>query len=203
MTPMRARTLATSLVVALAGAGCGGGGDSAPPNCLQVQPCGGNVVGTWSLLGVCFSERYRMKASDSLAAVCPGASIDTFDIDVSGTITFNADLTYVSNVHETVSATERIPLSCLGGFASCAEVTSSSPESTLTCTGTTMCTCHASGMPTGDETGTYATSGTSLSMTDPNSTSTDAYCVEQNRLHVIGIDDTTGEILGDFVGQKQ
>ena len=199
---MRTRTLATSLVVALAGAGCGGGGNSAPPNCLQVQPCGGNVVGTWTLLGACYSAKFRTQISDNLAAVCPGASIDALDIDLSGTVTYNADLTYTSSVHETIAATERIPLSCLG-FASCAEVTSASPESTLTCTGTTICTCHAAGMPPGDETGTYTTSGTSLSMTDANSTSTDAYCVEQNRLHLIGLDDTTGEILGDFVGQKQ
>jgi hypothetical protein len=40
-------------------------------------------------------------------------------------------------------------------------------------------------------------------MTNPDSTSTDAYCVEQNRLHVIGLDDATGDLLGDFVAQKQ
>lgn len=185
----------------LAIAGCGGG-NSAPPKCLQVQPCGGNVVGTWTLLGACYAPAFRTQLNDSLATSCPGASIDTLDIDISGTLTFNADLTYTASVHEMLTVTERIPLSCLNA-SSCATVTSTSAESTISCTGTTICTCHASGMPAGNETGTYATSGTSLSMTNPDSTSTDAYCVEQNRLHVIGLDDATGDLLGDFVAQKQ
>jgi len=206
VTSMRARALATwttwigSLVVALAG--CGGGGNSAPPNCLQVQPCGGNVVGTWTLLGACYASAFRTQLSTSLAASCPGASIDTLDIDMSGTVTFNADLTYAANVHETLTITERIPLSCLNA-SSCAAVPSNTSESTISCTGTTTCTCHASGMPAGDETGTYTTSGTSLTITAPDSTTTDAYCVQNNQLHVIGLDDATGEILGDFVAQKQ
>ena len=56
-------------------AGCGGGGNSAPPNCLQVQPCGGNVVGTWTLLGACYASAFRTQLSTSLAASCPGAGV--------------------------------------------------------------------------------------------------------------------------------
>lgn len=202
------RTTGTGRLVALGAligtvlvAGCGSSNGS-PAGCLKFQPCGGDVVGTWNLLGACHSATLLSDLTTELQASCPGASVSVYDIDISGTITFNTDLTYASNVNEMLKVTETLPLACLG-FASCAEVTSASAESTVTCTGTTTCTCHVVASPAGTETGTYTTSGTNLTIAGPNTNETDAYCVESGRLHLLGISDTSGAIIGDFVAQKQ
>jgi hypothetical protein len=193
-----------TLIAAAVAAGCGpgNGSDDAPPSCLQVQPCGGDVVGTWRFLGACTSPTFLESAKDNLQAVCPGASINTVDVDLGGTITFNADSTYTANADETIAVTETFPLSCLGA-ASCAEVVSTSADTTLSCTGTATCTCHATGSPPKNDAGTYSISGFDLIMGDATSDSGDKYCVENNRLHIIGVDATTGALLGDFVAQKQ
>ena len=59
------------------------------------------------------------------------------------------------------------------------------------------------GSPPKNEVGTYTISGTTLIMGDPTSNAGDGYCVENNRLHIIGVDSTTGALIGDFVAQKQ
>jgi hypothetical protein len=209
VTAMDARVVRMSAVLAaltgaVAAGGCGpsNGSGSAPPSCLQVQPCGGDVVGTWSFLGACRTPAVLQNFNDNLQASCPGASITALDIDISGTVTYNADLTYAANVTETIRATEIFPLSCLG-FASCADVVSSNTESTVSCTGTTTCTCRVAGAPPMIETGTYTTAGTDLTMAGPTSTSTDAYCVQNNQLHIISVDATSAALNGDFVAQKQ
>jgi len=134
--------------------------------------------------------------------VCYAPITDGFNIDISGTVTYNADLTYSSNVHETFTGTETIPLSCLG-FASCAAVVSDSPDSTLTCTGTTTCTCQIGGSPAGNESGTYSLSGTNLTMVGPDDTTTNTYCVQNGQLHLMETSETSGAVIGDFVAQKQ
>ena len=209
VTAMNARAVRTSavlgaLICAAAAGGCGpsNGSDSAPPSCLQVQPCGGDVLGTWSFLGACTSPALLQTFSEDLQASCPGASTTALDVDSSGTVTYNADLTYAANVIETVRATETVPLSCLG-FTSCAQVVSNNADTTISCTGTTTCTCRVTGAPPMTEMGTYTTTGTALTMAGPTSTETDAYCVQNNELHIIGVDATTGALVGDFVAQKQ
>ena len=197
----RAMTVAFAALVA----GCGpssGSGTNGPPGCLQAQPCGGNVVGTWNFLGACTSPVFFSETNSDLQAACPGASVTAFDLGFSGTVTYNADLTYSANANETIDVTEMIPLSCLG-FATCAAVVSDSPDSTLSCTGTTVCTCHVTGSSPGIETGTYTLSGTNLTMVGPDHTSTDAYCVENGSLHLMGISDTSGAVVGDIVARKQ
>ena len=80
VTAMDARVVRMSAVLAaLTGAAAGGcgpsnGSDSAPPSCLQVQPCGGDVVGTWRFLGACIGSRAPPEREyDSLQAVVPGS----------------------------------------------------------------------------------------------------------------------------------
>jgi hypothetical protein len=201
--PKRMSAAAGALMCAALAGGCGpSSGDSGPPaGCLKFQPCGGDVVGTWKLLGACSSPALLADLNTSLQAACPGASASAFDVDISGTVTFNADLTYSTSVTETFSAQEMVPLPCTG-FSTCAAVQSTSATSTLTCTGTTTCACRVTGSPAGSETGTYAVSGTNLTIVTPDDTTTDGYCVENGRLHLMELSDS-GALLGDFVAQKQ
>jgi hypothetical protein len=200
---MTARAMMLALAVLVGGCGpSSGSNNNGPPGCLQAQPCGGDVVGTWTFLGACTSPTFFSETNSQLQATCPGASVTAFDLGFSGTVTYNADLTYSANASETIDVTEMIPLSCLG-FATCAAVVSDSPDSTLSCTGTTVCACHIRGSSPGIETGTYTVSGTNLTMVGPDHTSTDAYCVRNGQLHLMGISDTSGAVVGDIVAQKQ
>ena len=88
-----------------------------------------------------------------LMAACPGASIGSSSVSLTGTLTYNADLTYTAtNWHESFSITETVPLTCAGTTA-CSEGNGTDSETqdgetitvTTTCTGTTVCTCRVSG----------------------------------------------------------
>ena len=60
-----------------------------PPSCLQVQPCGGDVVGTWTYLGGCISAT---ALTAETAATCPDRRITGSNIAITGSATYRADL---------------------------------------------------------------------------------------------------------------
>jgi len=197
----------------LAAGGCGGGsGNGAgPATCRQVQPCGGDVVGSWSFQGACEDAA---AASLDLASTCPGAGVSSVNIALTGSLVFNADMTYnASGWHETFSGNETVPLSCAGATA-CSDLNQSENQNTgaatvqlsLTCTGTTTCGCHVSGMLTlSSEPGTFTTAGTNLDMTgggDGITSSSFSYCVAGDKLHLMELN-SAGQIVSDIVAQKQ
>jgi hypothetical protein len=128
-------------------AGCGGGSAKPPPaSCLAVQPCGGDVVGTWSFLGGC-SDLAAL--TEQLQLDCQGASVNSNPLSLSGLLTFNADLSYTaSGWRETSAANETLPLSCITA-TSCAAGNgtqhlnsgSATGIATTSCTGTSTCSC--------------------------------------------------------------
>jgi hypothetical protein len=137
---------------------------------------------------------------------------------VSGSITFNSDLTYSGSsvsVHET--GTESIPLSCTGQ-ASCAALSMSSNGITATCSGTSVCTCRVTSTASGTAVGalggagTYSIYGTSLTLqsSTTSSSTTGSYCVQGTELHLVSVDTTMNmgpmgmaSITSDVVALKQ
>ena len=75
---IRNMAAAAAVVLAASTGACGGSSHSPPPNCLQVAPCGGDVVGTWAFLGTCTEPRCAQ--SDQLGASCPGAAFNAFGV---------------------------------------------------------------------------------------------------------------------------
>jgi hypothetical protein len=185
------------------GCGSGGGGAGGPASCLQVQPCGGDVVGTWKILGGCINSA---ALSAAVMAACPGATVGG-NIAISGTVTYNADLTYTFDVTETIAETQNLPLSCTG-LASCSELearmSADNPDAIVTCSGTDTCGCQTTlSIPRTTASGTYTTSGTTVVLSSGTSTTTDSYCVQGNMLHLMSVSSTTGQVLIDDVAQKQ
>ena len=188
--------------------GCGGG----PPHCGQVEPCGGEVAGTWKMLGSCFNTA---GLSADIADSCPGASISISRFSIAGTLTFNADSSYSSTATETIKATEVVPLACFGGLvATCADLlTTSSPGVSISCVGTTVCTCGISGTQIfPSPSGTYTTGGSSLYTIDAvtGDSSGSDYCVQADLMHMVEVSSTMNmgpmgqaTILSDLVAQKQ
>src|SRR5262245_56084921 len=59
----------------------------APPTCGTVLPCGGDLIGTWKIIGGCLGP----SAGESLPC---GGTVQLLTLSYGGTMTFNADLTY-------------------------------------------------------------------------------------------------------------
>jgi hypothetical protein len=168
----------------LAASACGSGAND---NCGQVQPCGGDVVGAWTLARACPSAvAYTAQAAES----CLGSSVSSISQAVSGSVTFNADLTFrLENASNTLATNNSFPLSCQA-LTACTDLDRHEANTLqsidTTCTGTTTCACESTVSTSGQTaTGSYSTAGSTLTMVLDGVTTTLGYCVEGNRLHQI------------------
>jgi hypothetical protein len=212
MDRLRIGTIAAGLaLLASAQITCGSG---APPHCDQVEPCGGDVVGTWKLAGGCENTAVLMK---DLSTACPGAAIDSFGISVTGTLAFNSDMTFTgTGVTATVHALETVPLSCTNA-ATCAAVTSPNNATTVSCSGASTCTCTVTntvsgtgGVLGGNTSGTYSISANTLTLQAAATSNSNNYCVQGTELHFMTVDTTMNmgpmgqaTITSDLVALKQ
>jgi hypothetical protein len=95
--------------------GCGGSGGM----CGNTAACGGDIVGTWTIASSCVS------GSSAISATCPGETVDGANLKVTGTVTYNADMTYTANSILSGSETLMLPLSCVTKMAPRRRATSS------------------------------------------------------------------------------
>jgi hypothetical protein len=193
--------------LALSLSACGDGIGS----CGKVQPCGGDVVGTYTIATACYGN-----ATMDMPVIegCPQATASVTSLGVSGSASFNADRTYA--VSETImgSASQTIPASCLtmdGLTLTCMQLdqlfqqlAAENPEiQSIRCSGSSSCTCTFTLAPmTITESGTYTTSGTTLTLTDTaGGVSSSSYCVQGDELHLLSVDMTMpmGTIQADTV----
>jgi len=82
------------------------GGDS--QSCSNAAPCGGNIVGTWNITSSCLTVD-----SEALGGGCPGATVSSSNLKITGSGTYNADLTYVSNGTLSGTMSMTLPAECL------------------------------------------------------------------------------------------
>jgi hypothetical protein len=155
-----------TLAIALLGTACGSGGAQrdAPsmdgpdvtwtghPACATFTAGGGDPVGTWAAVALCIAEDPR----------CPGATIDTSAVQVSGGFTFGADQGYSSDLvlGGTIAMTR--PLSCLPSGTTCADLRRDEVPCVVV---GDACRCDAPAPPTTAERGTWSMAGTSLTTT--------------------------------------
>jgi hypothetical protein len=186
-------------------------------SCGKVQPCGGNLVGNYSVSAACTSDP---TGGMDFGFNCPEATVGTPALGVSGSASFNADLTYTMTT--TVSATAQVmfPPSCLasqtGGIVpTCDQINQLVPLliasmpgtiQSATCAGGATCTCTVTLVPqTTSESGTYNTSGNTLTTIDSTGQVFGGqYCVQGSELHYIQVDATMPmTILADTVLTKR
>ena len=205
-----------SFVVACGGNTEGGGG-----SCGKVQPCGGNLVGTWDITATCIDTK---AVSDGLLSQltaltgCGELSLESSHADQTGTATFNADMTFTSTRTATYDATIAVPKSCItqGGFTlTCGQVNqliaqfAGAQVGTVDCKDATGgCSCKlTTPSQTQTDAGNYSVSGTKI--TSGSASASGDYCVQGNELHIIALDpmspDSNGHarILTDVVGKKR
>ncbi len=193
----------SSIALASVVSSCGGSSGS----CGKVAPCGGDVVGNYNITAACLT----LASMEMPLEGCPGATVNVGKIGVSGTASFNADMTYSMTETLTASASETIPASCLmmnGITLTCQQLdqaiqqlVAENPDvyQSAHCVGSSACTCSFTVAPqTMTESGTYTTSGTTLTLSGGGG---GEYCVQGNELHLISIDMTmpTASMEGDIV----
>jgi hypothetical protein len=183
-----------TLVASLAFPACG---SSSGASCGKIEPCGGTLLGTWNASGACVNSMALMTAyAPAFAGFCPTTTVTSPKLTVSGSLTFNADMTYSVMLMEDVTFSINVPMSCLSG-GTCAALSTALQGMTLdpsiqsiTCAGTTTCACNTVLTPTNaNETGTYSTSGTAAMLINSAGTNDGGdYCVQGNQLHLLTVD---------------
>jgi hypothetical protein len=169
-------------------AGCNGSTGGA--SCTQVSPCGGNVVGTWTIQNACVIAQSH---TGTAVASCPGSSEQVEWITETGTVSFNADMTYSDSRQQSVSVTLMLPQSCtLGSLTlTCSQLTTILDQNAgdagtpPTCTTAgSGCDCSVEGSSQASHTGTYSINGDTITFMPNGGTPTTAtYCVQGNTVY--------------------
>jgi hypothetical protein len=178
----------SALVLTACGSSAGSG------NCGKVAPCGGSIVGNWTIVDSCLNLTGALPASP-LGADCPSAAFDPPSVDASGNVSYNADMTYSGTLTISGGLTLNIPQSCqtISGITlTCAQfdqafkmALTQNPDPSIqsvSCSGSSGCKCTFALTPqTETSSGTYTTSGTNVI---EDGTSTTGYCVQGSELHL-------------------
>ncbi len=193
--------MGVSFAIATAAVGCKGN------DCQTTPPCGGNIVGTWKIISAC--ETGQPPESDG-GGCAQTAEVDS--INASGSITYNPDGTYELTIGASVSETVTLSSGCLVGGPTpltCQDLSGTAStgvgtESESCTTTSTGCSCQISAnVPATQGTGTYVTSGTTLTMMGADE-ETDGYCVSGNTLSLDRSDADAGVLAtGYLVATRQ
>jgi len=207
-----------SLVSLVLGCGGGGGGPSGfgvggPSKCGQVLPCAGDLTGSWAFDTGCITAAGITEAT--AGTTCPGETLGVTDVKVSGTATFNADMTYTLDaLSQQATFVLTVPSGCVGGVGCpmvAVSILATGQFDSVNCTGTSTCTCTVVQTPVvANETGTYTVAGNTLTTTSDtgNVTSVDT-CVQTPYLHMVLTQAMSmgamgqATIIEDTVGTKQ
>jgi hypothetical protein len=194
-----ASTLAASGCSTSTLGGADAGGQGGGPSCPNVTPCGGDVVGTWTVTSSCLQVTGNLDLSLA-GAGCPYAPV-TGSLQVTGTFTASADGTYAD--HTTVSGAEQFTLapSCLSISSTsvtcdgAASIIKNLGFATLGCTPAAGGGCACMGTvqqmgglgivsPTPATGGNDTTSGDVVTLSGDSGNTTYAYCVSGDQLTV-------------------
>ncbi len=182
-------------------------------DCGKVAPCGGDLVGTWKIIGSCAD----VSSAPAANSVCASETISVSSFSASGTVTFDSNMTYAFSASESASDTITVPMSCLSTgkvTVTCDDLTTvvngvfSDAGTTCTASGSNCnCDVTVSGL-TDEETGTYTLSGNTFSTTPSTSTATGGgagYCVQGNTLHItlMAMGNAAGTPTADFVATRE
>jgi hypothetical protein len=205
MTAARGAAAVVGLAVAWGG-GCGGGSADA---CGRVQPCGGDVVGTWKLTSACST------APPVPAKLCAAATVKHSSFGISGAAKFGADLGYSVDAIQSGTIEVSVPGGCLSvgdATLSCEQITPQvSAGVNVRCAQSgDGCLCTFVVLPHAvTVTGTYTTSGSMLLDTPAGAApETVGYCVAGDRLHLITLAPGASAaadplVIGDMVGMRE
>lgn len=220
------RWLALSVgAVSLLVAGCSG---SSGASCGAVAPCGGNVVGSWSITGSCLSPTgmFATEKQAFFAQFCAGGTTngggttdaggsavknDLASVSWTGAWSFGATMSYtvsiLATVHESFTCDDGEACMALDTKIKAAQANYPTLQSAACTAGAGgSCTCTVEWSSLNNETGTYGNSGTALSLAPSGGlpTAQIGYCIQGDTMHWIP---TTSVAAGppypDIVAKRQ
>jgi hypothetical protein len=216
------RALALGLVAVCLGLGMGLGmegcsGTSAGGTCGGVAPCGGDVVGTWSIVDSCVSANgmFASQKQALFASFCVGTgtgavSDDTGTASWAGAWVFDAGMGYavsiLETVHESFTCDDGETCSALDTKIKAAQQATPTMQAAACQQVGGACKCTVDWATFDDESGGYAAAGTAISLapTTGAPTSQIGYCVKGNTMHWIPTTDaTSGPPFPDLVAERQ
>jgi hypothetical protein len=177
-------------------AACGDTPAAAPPQTeadacksglASFLPCGGDVVGTWTVEHFCGDAPFALPDE-----ACRSAVVDLGGSTVSGTITYAAGGTYDEDLTSKLDGSMTLPDACLAALGSglppaqmCAFLNQAPvPDFQIHCTYGTACTCTLSGTTHSTNHGTYEVRDTLLVHTDDPSDEGSPFCVKGDELQL-------------------
>jgi hypothetical protein len=185
---MKTKSWLSCAVLAVVLCSCGGNGGLAPmgPSALSACPsapaCGGDIVGTWTIASTCLGVDLR-----SYTDGCQGSVAQPNDYQLTGTITYDANMMFTVTSTVTGTVTVRYPAACLTPPDG-VEVTCDKLEAGLLAPGMyksvqcvsngTGCDCTFEGMPeTESRSGPYEITGMSKNVLVAQAVDESDYCV--------------------------
>jgi hypothetical protein len=206
-------------------AGTAGSGGGAPVPCPEPPPtamsCGGDVVGTWTA-AMCTSMVTGEADVSGFGLGCPTATITSGSLEVTGTLTFNADGTYQDDTTTSGEQTLELAENCLnisGTVTGCDRVggpiQGALGYATFDCVpneSTGGCSCEASFEQEGGFSfinldpyteGSYTVMDTSMMLEGEDADTEYSYCVDGNTMvaSIVTVN-KIGTIAGPIVFQK-
>lgn len=168
------------------GGGGGGGGGSLPTCDDAFSACGGDPVGSWTLVDYCFDVEPEIPD-------CPEATY-TFDATPDGTLVVNADGTYSVDFTMTMEMSVELPKSCFPKGMTCDQI----GDKDMTCSDAgDSCVCVTT--PTSEEiseTGIWGVKGTTLTVVsdEDGSVETMEFCATTRSLEILQENEEMGQM---------
>lgn len=163
--------------------GSGAGGSAGSAGDCDFTACGGDITGTWNLTSACGLSAIF---GDPTGGACPGFASDDQGLSLTGTVSFNADMSYDLTTMVSGNVNLMVPLSCLPPMSACSDL---DVAVSGTCTDDNgVCDCAIPLDTTDNESGTWSTSGNQLTTTSMGTDEVGEYCVEGNSLTVRDVD---------------
>ena len=195
------------LVVSCFGAACSSGGKSRGTGeaCAAITPCGGDPVGTWTLTSSCMIGGWEQLVGDMYDEPECSDALASVDVSPTGTLVVNADGTYETQTHLSMTMRLVFTRDCIGAMAEletvddatlevfCDELhsrfNSGDEESSIdsgTCSvNAGACQCTISSDTDGGTTGTYVISGTTLTTTNAEGEVDEGpFCIQGDQMQV-------------------
>jgi hypothetical protein len=185
----------------------GGAGVDISTSCPTLTPCGGNLVGTWRLQTLCSNSTCTSGCPDEIKSLTYSGNV-LYDFTSDGRVnvvgTLNADLEIsVSDACAQSANLADAQTYCTEQQSSASGSGGAGDSSSFDCTyKAPNCECSVKGSTAIDDSGTYAVSGTQVTITSSGgdsmlTTSTSSFCVSGDTLIVGASDGTmrTGGVL--------
>jgi hypothetical protein len=219
------RALALGLVAVSLGLGLAGcSGTSGGQTCGAVDPCGGDVVGSWSIVDSCLSAdgMFSSQKQTFFTQFCVG-NAGTSTGSASGAVrddagtaswvgawSFDASMSYtvsiLETVHESFICGDNETCSSLDSQIKALQQTTPTMQAAGCQQVGSDCKCTVDWATFNDESGSYTAAGTAISLapTTGAPTSQIGYCVKGSTMHWIPTTDaTSGPPFPDLVAVRQ